>query len=820
VPGGLDNVIAISAGQYHSLALKSDGTVAAWGNTGHGRCDVPADLDNVVAVSAGYEHSLALKSDGTVRAWGNNGSGQCNTSGFSDVVAIAAGWYHSVALKSDGTVEAVGNNNQQQCNVPAGLKGVVAIAAGGNHSLALKSDGTVVAWGYNEIGQCDVPQNLQDVVAIAAGGSLSLALKSDGTVEAWGDTSNDLCNTSELKNVVALAAGEEHALALKEDGYITAWGNNSKGQCSVPDEMDLFGRLSQIQTENASLTPAFQPGITSYVVHVSSRTTSLNISANLENPNHILKINRQAVASGEQVTVGLDHGENNVSLAVSIPSGITRTYTLTVIRSTGAETFAVTAPDKVKVGDSFSVQLTALNYEEAIDENYAGLHEINWNWNASASPSGVQPVKPSDGQVIFNDGIAVVDGFMLTKAGDTVTISAEDEDGITGFTDNPIVSETGRASAFVFELPDNINVGSPFAFTLRAIDAGGNTVTDYTGTISFSSNDPGAVLPADYTFIPGDQGRKEFENVTFNTEGDIVFRAYEKTVEGLMGHWKFDEGTGITAYDASGSNKNGTVNNSDLDLWDPDAPTDIFDNPFSVYLDGIDDYIEIPGIDLADKSFSISFWCKRLRKGIEWIIIQGIKDTRKGLHIGFRSDSQFAFAFSYDDLNISELPYDNDWHHWAVTFDAETKTRKAFRDGLLIGTDEAKDYLKSSGHLIIGKRNFDEGEEYYFKGNIDDLQIYSRVLREDEIAALAGGSRIGCQGKTDIYIPVTYTVTITLSDLEMGTVSGGGTYTGGQTVILSADPDSGYNFDGWYEGQTKLSSLPNYTFTAALHING
>jgi alpha-tubulin suppressor-like RCC1 family protein len=97
--------IAISAGRNHNLALKSDGTVVAWGDNGHGQSDVPANLTNVVAISAGLFHSLALKSDGTVVAWGDNENNQCNVpANLSDVIAISAGGFQSLALKKDGTI--------------------------------------------------------------------------------------------------------------------------------------------------------------------------------------------------------------------------------------------------------------------------------------------------------------------------------------------------------------------------------------------------------------------------------------------------------------------------------------------------------------------------------------------------------------------------------------------------------------------------------------------------------------------------------------------------------------------------------------------
>ncbi|MDC1486670.1 hypothetical protein N8134_03945, partial [Flavobacteriales bacterium] len=68
----------IAAGEKHSLAIKEDGTVVAWGSNSDKQCDVPFGLTNVVAVQAGDRHSLALKEDGTVIAWGANSHNQCN----------------------------------------------------------------------------------------------------------------------------------------------------------------------------------------------------------------------------------------------------------------------------------------------------------------------------------------------------------------------------------------------------------------------------------------------------------------------------------------------------------------------------------------------------------------------------------------------------------------------------------------------------------------------------------------------------------------------------------------------------------------------
>ena len=236
VPANLGTVTSVAAGGSHSLALKSDGTVAAWGSNSSGQTDVPANLSGVLAVAAGGSHSLAIKADGTVVAWGDNLYRQIFVpASLGSVVAIAAGNFYSLALRSDGTVVAWGDSSDNQTNVPANLSGVVAISAVYDHSLALKSDGTVVAWGYNAYGQTDVPANLSGVVAVAAGGTHSLALKSDGTVVAWGYNASGQTNVpANLRGVVAISAGSTHSLALKSDGTVVAWGDNGFGQTNVP----------------------------------------------------------------------------------------------------------------------------------------------------------------------------------------------------------------------------------------------------------------------------------------------------------------------------------------------------------------------------------------------------------------------------------------------------------------------------------------------------------------------------------------------------------------------------------------------------------
>ncbi len=128
----------MAAGYYHTVVLKNNGTVVAWGWNAYGQTYVPvAAQSGVTAMAAGYYHTVALKNDGTVVAWGDNSYGQTTVPGAAQngVTAIAAGALHTVALKNDGTVVLWGYSDP----APAGLTGVMAIAAGYYHTVALLS---------------------------------------------------------------------------------------------------------------------------------------------------------------------------------------------------------------------------------------------------------------------------------------------------------------------------------------------------------------------------------------------------------------------------------------------------------------------------------------------------------------------------------------------------------------------------------------------------------------------------------------------------------------------------------------------------------
>ena len=112
----------------HSLALRSDGKIIAWGHDFDGQCsNIPVlpKGTHYLSISAGYIHSLAITSDGQIVSWGNDGFGQCSKIPVlpkgTRYLAVSAGYYHSLAIRSDGQIVAWGNDKYGLCKKIPGL---------------------------------------------------------------------------------------------------------------------------------------------------------------------------------------------------------------------------------------------------------------------------------------------------------------------------------------------------------------------------------------------------------------------------------------------------------------------------------------------------------------------------------------------------------------------------------------------------------------------------------------------------------------------------------------------------------------------------
>jgi hypothetical protein len=229
------------------------------------------------------------------------------------------------------------------------------------------------------------------------------------------------------------------------------------------------------------------------------------------------------------------------------------------------------------------------------------------------------------------------------------------------------------------------------------------------------------------TFVPFGSGGQTL------TAGNAVFNNILFADNGLIGHWRLDEASGTLASDAAGGKNNGTYTNAPVATTD--VPTVSFSNTRARQFDGTNDCVLIPGFMDGPSNFSISIWMKRDTGDSQGELISIANSATIRLDGGaltgfFFNGGSWLFTSSYAISDAS-------WHH--VTYVFLPSFQRLYVDGVLRGESGYSSAVSYTGGLSDTYIGGFCGEGRDFKGSLDDVRIYNRVLNQNEITRLAEG---------------------------------------------------------------------------------
>jgi alpha-tubulin suppressor-like RCC1 family protein len=228
VIGGFTDWCQISAGSFHTVGVRQNGTAWSWGRNANGQLgtgdtidssspvSIIGDFTDWCQVSAGNTHALGLRSNGTIYAWGFSGEGRLGQNnlinrsspvlvigGFTDWCQVSVSVQHSSGVKFDGTLWTWGNNGSGRLGdgttanrsspvqVLGGFTDWCQVNAGGVHGVGLRQNGTIWAWGANNCHQLGDGTTEDKSSPISVGGGFT----------DWSQVSSGVCHNLAIRNV-------------------------------------------------------------------------------------------------------------------------------------------------------------------------------------------------------------------------------------------------------------------------------------------------------------------------------------------------------------------------------------------------------------------------------------------------------------------------------------------------------------------------------------------------------------------------------------------------------------------------------------------
>ena len=221
-----DDDVALSAGEEHSCAVRSDGAVVCWGANDFGKASPPGG--RFTSVSAGADHTCGVRVDGSVACWGQDGFDRASPP-EGPFESVSAGASHSCGVRSDQSIDCWG---QHLGEAPPDDGRFRSVSAGTGFSCGVRTDGEAVCWGSPSSAKAASPAGA--FALVSAGAEHACGVRSSGTVTCWGDDADGRASPPGGA-FVSVAAGSGHTCGLRSDGSVSCWGASGAERASAPD---------------------------------------------------------------------------------------------------------------------------------------------------------------------------------------------------------------------------------------------------------------------------------------------------------------------------------------------------------------------------------------------------------------------------------------------------------------------------------------------------------------------------------------------------------------------------------------------------------
>lgn len=788
---------SVATGAGYTIALATDGVLWSWGENARGQLGVGSfTITNTPTkigtdkdwktVSTGQSFAVALKTNGTLWAWGDNyyeqlcdgtrtnSSVPIQIGTATDWTAISAGDGFCIALKADGTLWGWGNNYKGQLgdgttnnkNTPTQIGTAndwQTIETGSGYSVAIKKDGTLWTWGSNSFGQLGdnthtdslLPKKIgtsSDWKTISAGVSHTMAIKTDGSLWGWGESAyGNLGSGSGTDFYVptkigtstdwkTISCGGNHTIAIKNNGSLWGWGYNLDGQLGNGANANIMAPIQIGSAANYETIAVGYFHTTAVDTNNSLWTTGRNSEGQLglgtfanKNAPTLLACPGTLAATTEFTNVTC-FGTTGSASIISVNGGTAPyTYlwsngkTTASITNLAAGTYTCTITDaaSLSITKSFDIlQPTALSANVIVespvcgDVNKKGSLTINAFGGTLPYQYAISNNPYQDSNVFANLPSGMYQVMVRDKNGCIIQIVADIQPGNTSPPYTYPDVQTFNSTAIVANLK-----------------ASGISLKWYSSDTDTTPLDLSTPLRTGKYYVSQTLNGCESAKAAFDVSIQPVSVSDPIPTDGLVAYYPFNG----NANDVSGNRLNASVAGATL-------TSDRFGNNNSAYsFNGVDNFINVfmPNIPQKNSSRTISGWFKtdnvfsNPNKLETCIFNYGNAEKLQRLSLYIYSKGYLepitGSDFSNDDFYVNNFNYaNNDWYFFTLTYNG-TKL-SLYVNGKFV--DERAVSLNTTNNIFRLGERYPDNKDEWFKGKIDDVAIWNRVLTPEEILAL------------------------------------------------------------------------------------